>query len=1038
MIKTIIKFASAAMLALLAAISAGAQEKIAVSGKVFSETTRESIVAADVILKGTVTGTMTDGDGQFIIEASVGDVIQVLFLGMQPAEITVTENTGMKPLEIYLKDDSLFLDDVVVVGYGTQRKQSVVGAISQVKSDDLDRNGGVTNISNALTGLVPGLTTLNYSGKPGQDDAEIIIRAKSTWNGSAPLILVDGIERDMNDIDVAEVESISVLKDASATAVFGVRGGNGVILVTTKRGKEGKPVMSASANIIAKTMSKTPEHLNSYEALWLRNIAVENQLAQNPESWSYITPVAVLQKYRDQTDPYMYPDVDWKDIMLKDYAFSQRYNWDIRGGTKFVKYYGSLAYTYDSDIIKGQDFNQGYVPKNDYSRFNYRTNLDFTVTKTTTFSVDIDGAVGVERSTNANPTYLWQGIYSKGPDDYPVRYEDGTFANNTNGYNLYNPVEYFNYSGMDRETRMDINVTLSLDQKLDFITKGLRFKGMVNFRNFYYSEGPELSSVRPLTKYIDWRTGETTWNIPTNYDTSDGFEFDMEENTVTDETPKNNVYKNLMYQLSLNYDRTFGKHTVTALALFKRIENSTGANFPAYREEWAGRVTYDYGGRYLVEFNGAYNGSEKFAKGNKFGFFPSAAVGWVLTEEPFIKNSAIRDWVDLFKFRFSWGKVGSDNNIPKWLYVTQWSQITNSAIIGYPDGKRPVYPGYEVSTIGNEDAKWETAVKNDFAVETAFFNNRLSIVYDYFWGRRYDIFMSADQRNIPPWFGADPVAANLGRTKEHGWELEARWRQSFSNGFSYNLGAMISYAKDEIVYMEDPEFAPDYQKKAGYQIGQQTSQITSGIIQNWDEMYTCVTGDNYADALPGMYRMVDYNGDGVVDSDDVVPYGYPNRPQYNMNFTIGLKYKNLSLNFQLYGTRNCTLYQSPEEFSAPQYYSVVDRDVAEDMWLPGYNESGTHHVPAYMLSGDAESWGNYYHKDGTQWRLKTAEIAYNLENKWLEKIGISRINVYLNGNNLFLWSHLNEDRETGSQRGHSHVESYPMTKRINLGLKVEF
>lgn len=1012
-----------------------AQDRISVAGKVFSETTHESIPGAGVTVKGTSIGTVTDADGQFVITTAVGSTLQFSFLGMATKEVVVTPAMGAGYIDILLKDDAIFLSDVVVVGYGVQRKQSVVGAISQVKSDDLESTGGVTNISNALTGLVPGLTTLSYSGKPGSDDSEIIIRAKSTWNGSAPLVLVDGVERNMNDIDVAEVESVSVLKDASATAVFGVRGGNGVILVTTKRGKDGKPVMSASASVTAKTRSKMPEHLNSYEALSLRNVAVENQLAVKPDTWSYITPVSILQKYRDQTDPYLFPDVDWTDEMIRDVAWSQRYNWDIRGGGNLVKYYASLAYTYDGDVLKGQDFGQGYVPKNDYSRFNYRINLDFTVTKTTTLSVDLDGAFGVERSTNASPTYLWQGVYSKGPDQYPVRYEDGVFANSKNG-NLYNPVELFNYSGMTKETRMDINVSVSLNQKLDFITKGLTLKGMVNFRNFYYSSGPNISAVRPMTKYVDWRTGETTWNLPDNYNNNHGFGFIMEDNQVTTETAQNNVYRNLMYQISLDYNRTFGKHTVGALALFKRIENSTGANFPTYREEWAGRVTYDYDSRYLLELNGAYNGSEKFAKGNKFGFFPSAAVGWVLSEEPFMKN--VKKWISRFKFRYSWGKVGSDNNIPRWLYVTQWNSITNSAVLGSPDGTRPPYPGYEVSNIGNEDARWETAVKNDFAVETGFFDNKLGITFDYFWGKRYDVFMSATQRNIPPWFGADPIAANIGRTKEHGWELETYWNHTLPFGLTYRLGAMFSYAKDEIIYMEDPEFTPDYQKKAGFQIGQQSTKLTDGIIKSWDEMYTCVTGSNYTNAVVGMYRYVDYNGDGIVDTNDIVPYGYPNHPQYSMNFNLGLSWKGLNLKIQLYGTRNATLYQSPQEFSGPNYYSVVDRDVAADMWIPGVNESGTHHIPTYMLGGDAEGWGDYYHKDGTMWRLKNAEVSYDITAKGLRKIGLKKINVYLNGNNLYIWSHLNEDRETGGQRENTHVSKYPITRRFQLGAKVTF
>ena len=1027
------------LLCLCSASLTWAQKQIAVSGRVISESDSEPLPGVGVTIKGTTSGAVTDVDGTFLISAPEGATLQLIYIGMQTLEITVTPRMSGSVQTFRLKEDALALDDAIVVGYGVQKKQSVVGAISQVKSEEIARTGGVTNISNALTGLVPGLSTLNVSGKPGEDDADIIIRAKSTWNGSSPLVLVDGIERGMNDIDVSEVESISVLKDASATAVFGVRGGNGVILVTTKRGQVGKPVMTASANITAKTKSKMPSHLGSYEALLYRNAAIENQVATSPSSWSYYTPVSDLRKYRDQTDPYMYPDVDWTEEMIRKFAWSQRYNWDIRGGTDFVKYYSSLTYLYDGDILKGQDVGQGYTPTNDYSRYNYRINLDFTPTRTTTISVDLDGATGVERTTNAGATYLWRAVYYKGPDQYPVRYPDGTWANNENGYNMYNPVELLNYSGMSKETRMDANASLSVLQKLDFITKGLSVKASVNFRNFYYSTGPNISASLPMTKYIEPTSGITTWNTPSSWSSAPGFEFDMAENTISSENSRTNVYKYLTYQASVNWQREFGqKHDISAMGLFKRIENSTGAAFATYREEWAARLTYAYDARYLLEINGAYNGSEKFAKGNKFGFFPSAAAGWVISQERFIRESSAREWLDLLKIRYSWGRVGSDNNIPKWLYITQWAKTTNSAMLGYPDTARPPYSGFKVSNIGNEDARWETSVKNDIALESAFFGHKLAFNVDYFWGRRYDIFMNASQRNIPPWFGANPVAANIGRTHESGVELEVKWNHKLSNGLRYYINTMASYAQDMVDYMEDPELTPSYQKKAGYPIGQQHVILSDGIIKSWDEMYTSVTGENYSQAVIGMYRLVDYNGDGVVNTNDNVPYGYANHPQYNFSITVGASWKKWSAMIQFHGTRNCTLIQAESEFSSPYYYSVIDTDVAADMWIPGMNPNGTHHIPTYMLSGNATSNGFYYLKDGTQWRIKNAELAYRVDNGFLKKIGINKMNIFLNGNNLFLYSHLNEDRETGGKRDNDHVSAYPITRRINLGVKIEF
>ena len=1005
------------------------------------------IPGVSVAIKGTTQGVITDVDGKFTITVPDKEsVLQFSFLGYVTQEVTVGDR---KTLNITLAENAIKLDEFVVVGYGTQKKQSVVGAISQVKSEELVRTGGVTSVSNALTGLVPGLTTLDYSGKPGADNAEILIRGKSTWNGSDPLILIDGVERSMDEIDINEVESISVLKDASATAVFGVRGGNGVILITTKRGKDSKPVLSVSANLTAKTISKLPAFLNSYNALLLRNQALENQLGASPGSWSLMTPVDVLRMYRDQTNPEMYPDVDWQKEMLHNYSWSQRYNIDLRGGTNFVKYYAALAYTYDGDVIKGQDFGQGYVPKNDYSRYNFRLNLDFQPTKTTTFGVDLDGAQGVERTTNAIPAYLWLGIYGKGPDQYPVRYSDGMFANNPGlAPNTYNPVEYFNYSGLSKETRTDMNANFNLNQKLDFITKGLSLKGLVNFRNYYIADGSNIGSNEPMTKYVDWRTGITSLYLPQSATVNKtGFEYiplpsQISNETIeigTDANKTVQLEKDLMYQLSLNYSRAFGDHNVGAMGVFKRSESSLGQGFTSYREDWAGRVTYDYAGRYLLEGNASYNGSEAFGPGYKFGFFPAGALGWVVSEEPFFKKLKIEDYMNLFKFRYSWGKVGSDEGIPKWLYVTQWSSIPNSAWLGTPIQTNSYYPATAVSNIGNPDAHWETAIKNDIALETGFLKNRFTATLDYYWGRRYDVFMSADQRNVPDWFGAPPVAANLGRTSERGWELDAHWNETTSFGLKYYASLMYSNSWDRIDYMEDPQLTPAYQKSAGYPIGQQHAYIDNGPVTNWDAMYTGVKGiqqpNNF---VPGMLQLVDYNADGVIDQNDIVPYGYADRPNQTLNITLGGEWKGLSLMVQFYGTTGATLAQSEYLFSAPWYYSVVDKSVVSDLWLPATNPDGSYRVPVYNLGGDVNNSGTYNMVDGTAWRLKNAEIAYRFSGSFLKRLGIGSLRIYLNGNDLWLYSHLNEDRETGDVRANDNTQKYPMTKRYNLGMQIEF
>ena len=764
-----VKFTKAALrvaflsLLMVLPLWAGAQEGplFKVTGKV-TDNAGEPVIGASVVVVGTTRGVSTDLLGAYTIEVRRGESLRFSYLGMTDQTIAVH---AQKTIDVTLQSEALNVEQVVVVGYGVQKKESVVGAITQVKGERLQSTGGMTSLSSALNGLVPGLTALSSSGKPGEEEAQILIRGMSSWTSSAPLILVDGIERRMEDVDVNEIESMSVLKDASATAVYGVRGGNGVILITTKRGVEGKMSLNVYAHTTLKTISKIPTLLSSYEGRVARNFAVENALGAKPELWSYITTMNELKKFRSGSDPYLYPNVDWQSETLKKFAWSHKAGVDISGGTKFVKYYGFLSYLYDGDILRGRDFGQGYVPKNDFQRINVRSNFDFQITPSTVVSADIDVVVGQERTVGANATTLWKGVWRKAPDEYPVRYEDGTFGNDKAKTDTENTVEVLNYSGQNVEVRTDANASLKLKQNLGMLVKGLSLNAIANFRNYYTSTGPNISGDRALTKYVDPRTGAVTWNYPGTYNSAThGFDYYPNQVKVSTSTADKQVYQDQLYQVSLNFKRTFGEgHDVTGLLLFKRQQYAKGSAFASYREEWAARVTYGFKNRYLFEANGAYNGSEKFGPGNKFGFFPSVAGGWVISNEKFFRDHV--KFVDFLKVRYSWGIVGSDEGIAKWLYSTQWAKKNNEGVFGYPIGQAPNFSSAEVKVIGNPDAQWETAYKNDVALETTLFNGMWKLGFDYYWGRRTNIFISGDQRAVPPWFGASAVSANIGETK---------------------------------------------------------------------------------------------------------------------------------------------------------------------------------------------------------------------------------------------------------------------------------
>ena len=1043
------------------------QQKV-VKGQVLGED-GISLPGVNVLIKGTTRGTITDVHGNYTIEVDGSDDVLVFsFIGFVTQEVRVGSQTL---INVTLREDIRRLEEVVIVGYGRQKKETIVGAVSNVTSTELKRTGGVTNLGQALTGQMSGLTTILSTGEPGADDPTILIRGQSTWNASQPLILVDGIERKMNDIDVNEVESISILKDASATAVFGVKGAEGVILITSKRGRIGKPQLSAEANYGVKMLSRTPDKLDSYEGLDFRNKGIENELPVSETNWVNYIPNPLLLRYRKPQAPgdqYIFPNVDWPKEVLNDWATSQQVNVNINGGTNFARYFGSLGFISEGDLLKtGLDTGKGYKTKWGYDRFNYRTNIDFNLTPTTEFSANLSGYVGTKYenySTEQGTGAVMQAFTRISPSTFPVRYPDGTWGYNIDFANEANPLAGLNNSGLEKIVRSQVNTDFKLNQKLDFITEGLSVQGSLSYDNLFYSSGGifEILASNTLRKYVDPDIIDVlpggvyseeavaalpaevrekyviyTPNIGSNF-----FDFYTEPPSYlaegvrdadywNDNNYLNKIKRRLFYQFQVNYERTFGMHDVTALALMNREEYAEGSMFPRYREDWVGRVTYNYDGKYLFETNAAYNGSEQFSSDYRFGFFPSVAVGWVASNENFLKF----DWLDNLKFRYSLGKVGNDNiGGNRWAYETGWRIETARLPLGGPTYGYSPYNQYVEAVIGNPDLHWETAVKNNLGIELAvldMFTLNTEIFKDY----RTGIFMNASQRNIPIYFGAPAVAANLGKTETKGFEVDLKFRKTNMQGLNYWASLSYTRAIDEVKYMEDPELLPDYQKKEGFQIDQITSQLDAGFINNWDDVYAApFLASNNNLKLPGDFYIVDFNADGKIDAFDSAPYAFPTRPQNTYNLTTGIKYKGFSAHVQFYGVYNVsrsvdwTLLSYADQPNMLVYgfhkdYYTIDNPYAS--WRAPRSHITNNNVPS----------GSFYQFDGSYLRLKTAEVSYTIVNPWLKGMGINSARIYLNGNNLLFWSDMPDDRETNDvQRG----VNYPTYRRINLGVNIMF
>lgn len=1024
---------------------------IAGTASVYADTVRgtvvddtgEPLIGATIALKGGSAATASDIDGNYSLQ--VPDlktaVLKVSYVGYLPQEIKVN---GRSTVDVTLQTNAEQLEEVVVVGYGQQKKASVVGAITQTTGEVLERAAGIHDISAALTGNLPGVVTMQSSGMPGEESAKITIRGASSWNNSDPLVLVDGIERDMNSVDVGSVKSISVLKDASATAVYGVKGANGVILITTKRGEEGRAKIDVSFTATLKSASKLPNKFDSFDALAARNKAVVHELGLMPSSWSYMTPYETLLKYRNPANLEefeRYPNVDWQDYLFKDYAMAYNGAVSISGGTRFVKYFAAIDFVHEGDLFRNFDNHRGYETGFGYNRINARSNLDFQLTKTTVFKVNLSGSNGQKRSTwpndgsdfnqsNWNDVQVWAGAYNIAPNVFRPVYADGSY-----GYypafssQVANSADLLANGGAFKTTATRINTDFVLEQNLDFITKGLNFRGMISWDNQFREQGRGVSDLYngPQYKWIDPATGAVTKKNPTEttsqFDYLPGSKWSTQAGSVSD----GNTLRNLNYQLQLNWNREFGVHNVGLTGVWTRQETAIGSMIPMYREDWVFRATYNFADRYFVEYNGAYNGSEKFKKGKRFGFFNSGAIGWRVSQEKFWEG--LRDWWEELKIRASYGEIGDDSG-GRYLYMDEWGTGGNTSmdITGYDN--RSMYTFYYLSKLGNPDAGWEKVKKFNLGIDYAFLNNMFAGSVEIFKDKRDGILINGNDRAMPSYFGQTPPTANLGKAESKGFEVEVRFSKNINRNMRVWANLSMTHAANKIIDRDDPALKPAYQKQAGYVIGQTHSYLDKGFLNSFDDIYGSPSHDvNDASRLPGDYYIVDFNGDGVVDNKDSVPYGYSGTPQNTYNATIGFEWKGFSCFAQFYGVTNVT-----REVSLVSFSNHIDNVYNIGDWWSGETGTGDILIPRWYSTVSGYSNGTQYLYDGSYIRLKNVELAYTFTNGWIKKLGLSYMKLYLNGNNLWVWSRMPDDRESNFSGG-SGSGAYPTMRRFNFGVR---
>ena len=1017
------------------------QPTIQAKGRVV-DTNGIAIAGAAVTVKGgSAGGTISDAQGAFTLRVRKGDVLHVSFLGFQAREIAVTDAS---PLTIRLAEETHQVEDVVVVGYGVQKKESVLGAISQVNNEQLV-NSGTTNITNAIAGKLSGVTTIQTGGQPGNNDANIFIRGVSSWNGSTPLVLVDGVERSFADIDPNEVASLSVLKDASATAVFGAKGANGVIIVTTRTGSTGKPKMNISLSYGLDFPTMIPDHIGSAQTAELLNVALKNA-----QSYGSMIPRSEIEEYArpsSRINSIRYPDNDWFDIAMRRCAQTINANYNVSGGSQRVKYFLSLGYSHEGSIFK--DFSEWSNANFRYDRINYRSNLDFDVTRSTKLSVKVGGVLGIKDTpTDKTVSGMFNMMYSASPMMYPAYYPawvleeiPDTDYPDASGGRLSSPrTAYFgnirtslSTGEFEQTTDNKLYTDINFEQKLDFITKGLSVKANVSLSTYYSRISQTATNSNP-TFYIDWNRYDAGDGNPWIYSAASEHVYENTPYAVTRGAMQNNYYVTFYWEGALNYNRTFGDHSVTALALFNQRENIKGTAFPYHSQGVVGRVTYDYKHKYLFECNLGYTGSEQFSPENRYGFFPSVAIGWVPSQERFWKEAM--PWWSKLKIRYSDGLVGSDSG-SRWLYFSDYVK----------GGDSYIYEGAAANAV----AQWEEARKRDLGIEMGWLNNRLTLNLDLFDEKRTNMLVKP---NVTMLVGTSYKEVNRGSMKKHGIDIELGWADKTPTGFGYNLTAMVSLNENRITNYEDAPYAPEYQKTAGKPYKGQTdgvSIVDSGYFESIDDIhnYPAYTTDwNFVNV--GAYKYLDYSADGRLSVEDLHAIAGSQYPPVVCSFRAGFDYKGFEFSMLWYANLGKWVEYNKSweiEFNKGDYRITHSQ---LDYWRPDNRDAnhatlvygGTSGHPMYMWAGGSGDAGAKMMLEGRTWRkadylsLREVYLAYTFNAKRLrQKVGFRSLSLYLTANNLLTFTPLIEGDPASTT---FTTGFYPQMTSLKLGVKIGF
>ena len=1006
-----------------------AQEQLNISGTV-TDAAGEALIGVSVTVKDAKgLGTITNIDGKYNIKIQQYQTLVFSYIGYKPVSVLVKGDK--KVIDVQMSEEKTnAIDEVVVTGLGTQKKLTVTGAITNVDVSQMKQFPS-SNFTNALAGNVPGIIAMQSSGQPGKSTSRFWVRGISTFGASASaMILVDGFERNnIDDLNIEDIESFSVLKDASATAIYGSKGANGVILITTKHGKAGKININVKGEASYNTRTITPKFIDAptyanllNEARVTRNLAPQYQ----PEELALI---------RSGLDPDFYPNVNWSKLLLKNGAMSYRADLSMSGGGNTARYFVSLSYVEDQGMYNTDEtLRKKYDTNANYKRWNYRMNVDIDVTPTTIIKLGVSGNLNKRNSPGLGDQYLWSELFGFNALSSPVLYSNGYVPAYGNNIHQMNPWVSSTRTGYNEEWDNNIQTNITVEQKLDFITKGLSFTGRFgydtyNSNHIYYRLWPAMYRANSRDSQ-----GNIIWDK-------------LFEETSMSQTSGGDGSRHEFLEALLRWDRTFDKlHNFSAVSRFTQDERIQTRNIGTdiknsvskRNQGLAGQLTYNYALRYFIDFNFGYNGSENFADHHRYGFFPAFSLAWNVAEEPLVKKAL--PWLNMFKLRYSWGKVGNDN-MGRFPYLYTLDYTPN---IGYNWGSNlssGTIPGIHYTQMASPNVTWEVARKTDFGFDFVAFDNKFSLTMDYFHEKRTGIFIQ--RMFLPDITGLESYPwANVGAVKSQGFDGNFQYKDHIGE-INWTVRGNITYSKNTILERDEENNVYAYQYGKGYRVNQQRGLIALGLFRDYDDIRNSPK-QSWGTVQPGDIKYKDVNGDGIVDDGDRVAIGATDTPSliYGLGASVSWRGFDLNLHFQGAGKYTFLINSGAVNAFRDGRWGNILQGITDNRWISsdisGTKETENPNAPyprlSYGYNLNNQQSSSFWLRNGRFLRLKNLDIGYTLPKPMVNTIHLESVRIYISGQNLITWSPFKLwDPELDSrQRG----QIYPITRSFTAGIQI--